>query len=331
MNSVIKISVVIPVYNSASTIEETLDSIVAQSYNQWEAICVDDGSTDNSLEIINNYIEKHSGKQILVVKREKKEKGGSVCRNIGASLAKGDYLIFLDADDLLTPFCLERRITAIEGTENKFVVYPMAAFANDDLSTAQTYSRLFVKEPIYMFLSGFGTWQVTSSMIRKDYFDSLGGFDDSFPRFQDVEFHIRAILESNNKYEVLRDSTPDCLYRQSNCTSVKVEKLKRTIKGCNKLISLIEEYVKKGVILNKKKLSISIMSLYCHLSLYQDWVIEQETDYVRINPIRNSELWEHISIKGHFMVGFIELVKGTRFRILICRIMDKFLRTKLAR
>lgn len=329
MNNSIEISVVIPVYNSADTIEETLDSVVAQNFSRWEAICVDDGSTDNSIDVITNYIKRHPGHRIRVVKRGKEEKGGSVCRNIGASLAEGIYLMFLDADDLLAPFCLKKRFSAIDGSDNRFVVFPMATFVNNDPSTAKMYSRLSAKEPLYMFLSGFGTWQVTSSMIRKDYFDSLGGFDESFPRLQDVEFHIRAILESNGKYYIYRDAEADCLYRQGNSTAVKVEKLKRTIKGCGKLISLIEDYVQKGALFNTKKFSLSILSLYCHISLYQDWIIEQDSTFKRCSPIVESELYPYMIRWGKMLVNLIERIRSVKLRIFISRGVDKIVRSGL--
>lgn len=331
MNKSTEISVVIPVYNSADTIEETLDSVVKQSFTRWEAICVDDGSSDNSIEIISNYIERHPGKHIRVVKREKKEKGGSVCRNIGASLVEGIYLMFLDADDLLAPFCLEQRISAIEGTDNRFVVFPMAAFVNNDLSTAKMYSRLYVKEPLYMFLSGFGTWQVTSPLIRKDFFYSLEGFDESFPRLQDVEFHIRAILESKGRFQIFENAEADCFYRQGNSTAVKVEKLKRTIAGCSKLIDLIERYASQGIIENKKKFSLSILSLYCHISLYQDWIIEQESNFNRINPVAESELYQFMTTGAKIIAYLIDRIRNVKIRIFLSRGIDRMIRSKLAK
>ena len=325
------VSVVIPVYNSAGTIRETLDSIAVQTYGNWEAICVDDGSTDDSVAIINQYINEHKGMNVSLIKRDIQNKGGSVCRNIGARASHGEYLIFLDADDLLGKTCLDGRVSAIDETDNHFVVFPMAAFNNNDLSTIHTYSRLQVREPLYMFLSGFGTWQVTSPIIRKSFFDNLGGFDESFPRLQDVEFHIRAIVESQGKYEIKRMAEADCFYRQDGNTGVVVEKLKRTIAGCRKLIALIERYADEGTFSDRKKFSLSLLSLYCHLSMYQDKILLNDTSFVRTNPVMESALGVHINKSSLCLIQLLEHIKNTKMRLFACRLTDKYLRTLLAR
>ena len=325
------VSVVIPVYNSAGTIRETLDSIAAQTYGNWEAICVDDGSTDGSVAVINQYINEHNDLNVRLIIRESQNKGGSVCRNIGAHASHGEYLIFLDADDLLGKSCLEARVSAIDETDNQFVVFPMAAFDNDDFSTVHTYSRLHVREPLYMFLSGFGTWQVTSPIIRKSFFEYLGGFDESFPRLQDVEFHIRAIVESQGKYEIKRRADADCFYRQGGSTGVVVEKLKRTIAGCRKLIALIERYAEEGTFSSEKKISLSLLSLYCHLSIYQDKILVNDSSFVRTNPVMESALRANINKSSLCMIRLLEHIKNTKMRLFACRLTDKYLRTLLAR
>ena len=325
------VSVVIPVYNCAGTIRETLDSIAAQTYSNWEAICVDDGSVDESVTVINQYINEHEDLNVRLVKRETQNKGGSVCRNIGARAARGVYLLFLDADDLLGKTCLEGRVRAIDETDNQFVVFPMAAFDNNDLSTAHTYSRLHVREPLYMFLSGFGTWQVTSPIIRKSYFDLLGGFDESFPRLQDVEFHIRAIIESQGRYEIRRNADADCYYRQGGSMGIVVEKLKRTIDGCRKFIALIERYAGKGVFADKKRFSLSLLSLYCHLSMYQDKILLNDATFERSNPVLESGLCVYMTKPALRVIRFIEQIKNIKMRLFVCRVVDRYLRTLLAR
>lgn len=98
--SEIKISVVVPVYNTEKYLKECLDSIIAQNYSNWEAFLVDDGSQDKSYEICKEYKAKYPGK--FFIKRIK-HKGVSVARNYALKKAKGDYIVFLDSDDYLTP------------------------------------------------------------------------------------------------------------------------------------------------------------------------------------------------------------------------------------
>lgn len=93
----LKISVIVPVYNVEKYLSECLDSIVTQTYDDYEVICVNDGSTDSSLEILNEYADRYEKVRVI-----SKENGGlSSARNCGIDNATGDYLYFLDSDDLL--------------------------------------------------------------------------------------------------------------------------------------------------------------------------------------------------------------------------------------
>ena len=100
------ISIIIPTYNRAHLIGETLDSIIAQTYNNWECIIVDDGSTDNTAEFMSKYIDKDNRFQYH--KRPKERiKGANSCRNFGFELAKGEYINWIDSDDLYKPQALK--------------------------------------------------------------------------------------------------------------------------------------------------------------------------------------------------------------------------------
>lgn len=93
------VSIIIPTYNRAHLISETLESIIAQTYSNWECIIVDDGSTDNTDEIVNNYVLKDKRFQYHC-RPIGKRKGPSSCRNYGYELSKGVYIQWFDSDDL---------------------------------------------------------------------------------------------------------------------------------------------------------------------------------------------------------------------------------------
>ena len=88
-------SIIIPVFNVAPYLRECLDSVLSQTFTDWEAICVDDGSTDGSGAILDEYAAKD--KRFRVVHKE--NEGVSVARNVGLDLANGEYILFLDSDD----------------------------------------------------------------------------------------------------------------------------------------------------------------------------------------------------------------------------------------
>jgi Glycosyltransferases involved in cell wall biogenesis len=92
-----KISVIIPVYNASKYLKRCLDSIKNQTYSNWEAICVDDGSTDNSLDILNEYASKDSRFKVIA----KSNGGVSDARNVGMDNVTGDYVMYVDSDDFI--------------------------------------------------------------------------------------------------------------------------------------------------------------------------------------------------------------------------------------
>ena len=104
MNSEIKVSVIMPIYNASDYLRPALDSVLAQTLEQIEIICIDDGSTDKSLAIIKEYHEKD--KRIRIVTEN--NAGVSTARNKGIIRARGEYILFLDADDFFEPTLIER-------------------------------------------------------------------------------------------------------------------------------------------------------------------------------------------------------------------------------
>ena len=99
-----KISVIVPVYNTEKYLDECLNSVENQTLKDIEIICVNDGSTDKSLEILNN----HAGKDSRIKVIDKENGGVSKARNAGMKIAKGEYITFLDSDDLLSPIAYEK-------------------------------------------------------------------------------------------------------------------------------------------------------------------------------------------------------------------------------
>lgn len=105
------ISVIIPNYNYRDYIVEALESVAAQTYENWECIIIDDGSTDDSREVINSFIEKKGDSRFIPFFLT--NSGTSAAKNYGLSLAKGEYIQFLDADDLIEPNKFEQQLKTI--------------------------------------------------------------------------------------------------------------------------------------------------------------------------------------------------------------------------
>lgn len=111
-----EISIIVPVYNASKTIKRSIDSILTQSYRDFELILVDDGSTDNSLEICRSY----SDNRMIIISME--NHGVSHARNVGMRHAKGRYITFCDADDYYSPDRLEESVSAARTTKADIVI-----------------------------------------------------------------------------------------------------------------------------------------------------------------------------------------------------------------
>lgn len=120
----IKISVILPVYNTEKYLKQCLDSIVNQTLQEIEVICVDDGSTDSSLNILKAYAAKDE--RIIII--EQKNKGAGAARNAGIGIAKGEYLSFLDSDDFFDLTMLEKAYKICSRDRTDFCVYRAKRF-----------------------------------------------------------------------------------------------------------------------------------------------------------------------------------------------------------
>jgi glycosyltransferase involved in cell wall biosynthesis len=248
------ISVIIPNYNKGHYIAETLDSLVAQTYDKLEVIIVDDGSTDNSLEIIEEYCKKDS--RFFLMQRKREPKGGSVCRNIGLENAKGDFIVFLDSDDLLLPETLERRIKIFEKySDMDFLVFPTGTFKKQIGDNNSVWIPP-VKNHLKKFFMHDLPWNIMSLVWKKDFLLKLHGFDEDYPRLQDVELHTRALLCTNVSYKVFPQVEPDCFYRidEERIVDNYERFLKKWIDGVIVYIEKISILINNSERIDKKKL-----------------------------------------------------------------------------
>jgi len=227
------VSVIIPSFNRELLIAETLDSILAQTYSSWEAIVVDDGSADNTCQLVKSYSDRDQ--RIKLIQRNREPKGASVCRNIGLENAKGKYVIFLDSDDLLSPDCLENRVRFMnEHPELNFAVFQMICFDEKGL---MENLKLTNKRDSYLhsYLRHDLPWTITGPIWTDDFIKKhLKGFNESYPRLQDPEFNTRALLVENVRFEVLFNSKPDSFYRSHFAKAFNVAVM---LKGFNLYIS----------------------------------------------------------------------------------------------
>lgn len=291
-----------PVYNSQETIVETVNSVISQSYTNWELVCVDDGSSDESISIINSLALTES--RIRFLCRNRLPKGGSTCRNIGAQNANGEYLVFLDSDDLLAPTCLKERIEIIQETNNKFVVFPMASFPDGDFGKLKQPHNIRVVDYDYLFSAAISAWPITSTIIERDFFLSLGGFNESFPRLQDIEFHLRAITQSYGHHKVEFNHEADCFYRL--CPGgYNVQKLRNSFVSYRLFISLLLSILESGKLNNKKKISRSFVLLFSNISIIKYSLWKEGEDIKEWSSILDNRVKKYVNKITWLFITFL--------------------------
>lgn len=191
MNS-IKVSVVIPCYNQAEYLPETLDSLIAQNYKEWEGIIVNDGSPDNTEEVALSYVAKDER-----FKYFKKENGGlSSARNYGIQLALGTFILPLDSDDIIKPEYIEKAIEAFEQNPSLKLVYCLGYCFGVTTGlwdlVYKDYQSLLLRNSIFC-----------SAMYRKKDWELMGGYDEQMLKgFEDWEFFIRLLDDDSLVYQI---------------------------------------------------------------------------------------------------------------------------------
>jgi glycosyltransferase involved in cell wall biosynthesis len=159
-----KVSVIIPVYNAARYLNTSLEQIVNQTLKEIEIICVDDGSTDNSLEIIKNFAKKDE--RITIISQNNINAGAA--RNRGLAVAKGEYLSFLDADDMFEPDMLELAYITAKKNTAEIVVYRSNRY--NELTGAYEDASWTVNEKL------FPNKDIFSNMEVDDLFNAFAGW-----------------------------------------------------------------------------------------------------------------------------------------------------------
>lgn len=109
------VSIIMPMHNSEKYVAESIDSVLSQTYSNWELIIVDDGSTDGSVSVVDGYADNR-----IILLRHKKAKGAAEARNYALREAKGRWIAFLDSDDLWLPEKLEKQINFMESNQYSF-------------------------------------------------------------------------------------------------------------------------------------------------------------------------------------------------------------------
>lgn len=186
------VSVIIPTYGGGEYLARTVESALNQKYDQLEVIVVDDNGsgTEKQKETFENIKSLLDDDRLVYVAHEK-NKNGSVARNTGAKVSKGEYLLFLDDDDVIKPNNLKSQTKLLESLDQ---YWGMAYCSSVEYMEGAFYKKTIVKKSgdlLYELLTHSVSAATSTLLIRKSAFDTINGFDETFWRHQDYEFVAR--------------------------------------------------------------------------------------------------------------------------------------------
>jgi len=239
-----KLSVIVPVYNTENYIEKCLDSILNQTLEDMEVIVVNDGSTDNSENTINKFIEKYSDK----IKYYNKENGGlSDARNYGLNYATGEYIGFVDSDDYIDLSMYEKMYNLAKKEEADIVecdfkwIYPNKTKIDTGIEY-KTKEDLFINSRV----------MACNKIIKKEIISGI-----TFPkglRYEDVEFFYK-LLPNVKKISILKEPLYYYIQRQSSISNLQNERTAEIFTILNNIL----EYYKEKNIYDKFKIELEYM------------------------------------------------------------------------
>jgi glycosyltransferase involved in cell wall biosynthesis len=203
MRPVPKVSVIVASYNSARYLPEAIESVLEQTFKEYEIIVINDGSTDKTIQVLEQYLP-----YIKLVNQE--NKGPGAARNAGIYSAMGDFLVFLDADDLILPRKLEAQIEYLEKFPGIDIVYSNGYYSKTDSSgsirkrlfTETGYLRKELGTPLESLniLAVQNAFPLHAAMVKKQLVVDADGFDETLLALEDWDLWYRLAQTSTFGY-----------------------------------------------------------------------------------------------------------------------------------
>lgn len=199
----IKVSIVIPTYNRADVLKKTIESILDQTFSDWECLIIDDGSKDNTEEVVNGYAKIDNR---ISYYHNKRNKGAQGARNTGLYLAKGNWVFFFDSDNIMHQNCLSTLMSSVKDDIDVVSCFseiidinngPTGRFLNS-VNTGFIHDKLFLGGCYVDF---------NQAIIRKEKLLLINGLDENCPSMQEWDTHIR--LSRYARYLTVTDTLVD--------------------------------------------------------------------------------------------------------------------------
>ena len=250
------ISVIIPAFNYAHYLPQSIGSIISQTYTNWECIIVDDGSTDSTATVMKE-LQSHDNRIKYV---QQKNAGPTVARNYGVKLAKGSYIQFLDADDLLENLKFEKQLVVFANNAGADIVYGSAKyFENDkpndlffdiDLKATKTWMPNISGsgELLIESLLKSNMMVISSPLIKKELFDKYGAMDETLFFNEDWELWLNFAVNGANFLYHEEDKTSVLVRVHSSYSKDNFKMFVFGLRVCQKYLAILPQCKYKKIL-----------------------------------------------------------------------------------
>lgn len=310
-----KISVIIPVYNAEPFLEEALSSVTSQNFKDIELICINDGSTDNSLDILKGFAKKDS--RIMIIDQENCGCGAS--RNRAMDEASGEYIYFFDPDDYILPETFDRLFKNATRNRSDLTIFKIARFNEgepiDYSAPGFDFERTFGKMDFnnfafdyhdakeYVLNRSFAPW---TKLYKKEFLDRYGDF--RFPldiAFDDVPFHVKSMLRAKRISYV-----PKFFYHyRYNPNSVNNTSSNGT--DIFKICDIVEEFLKSEGVYDEFNVEFRTFKVKQIIT----YIISTGTEeYFRLAKNEISKMKIDFEIPKHFSFQFNAVLESDSYR-----------------
>lgn len=307
------VSFIIPTYNRTEIIEETLDSIKAQTYQNWECIVVDDGGTDDTEKLLEECTQKDSRFRYLR-KPEDRKRGGNAARNFGFENSKGDYINFVDSDDLIQKEKLELQLAVFQENENCQVCLCKAEI----FSETKRYQKKSKALDEINFFEDYITRKVdmgtTQPLWRKDFLESgKTVYDEDLLRAQDFDFLSRMSFRKSFSHCCVKEIL--VFVRIGNSGRITDLGLRKDV-----MVSYLNAYYKTYLLLVNDYKDEQLYKTYTNLFLRRILKCinskDFETALLFLKKMQKNVFNGSLKYKSHFfkLITLVSILKTTHFR-----------------
>lgn len=267
-----KVSLIIPVYNAEEFLDESIGSLLNQTLHDIELVCVNDGSKDNSLKMLENFAKKDS--RVVII--DQPNGGCGAARNKALDNAIGDYIYFFDPDDYILPNALEELYNNAKSNDSDFVIFKIASFRDgepiDYNSPGFEFEKIFPNVDFnnftfsykevkrHVLLSSFAPW---TKFYKKEFLDKYPDFRfHTNVAFDDVPFHVQSMLRASKISYV-----PEFFYHYRLSNPNSVNNTASNAPDILKIVNFVEDFLKSNGFYDEFKEEFTIFKIV-QLSLY---------------------------------------------------------------